>query len=88
MRSSRRKALQGVLNALMLGALGVGASQALAAPATAAVSDGCQTWQQTECTDWCRSRHPYNEYVVGECTSFGGSSYYECKCAMVLEAEP
>jgi hypothetical protein len=74
-----------VFNALMLGALGVGASQALAASASPAVSYGCRTWQQTACTDWCRSMNGGNPNVVGECTSFGGSSYYDCVCALVRD---
>lgn len=81
MRRPTRKTVQRTFNALMLGALSVGASQALAAPASPAVSNGCQIWQQTQCTDWCRSLHPNNPYVVGQCTSFGGSSYYDCTCA-------
>lgn len=87
MRSPTRKVFQRVFNALMVGALSFGASQALAAPASAAVSYGCQTWQQTACTDWCRSMHGGNPFVVGECSSFGGSSSYDCVCELVPDDE-
>ena len=81
MRSPTRKVFQGVFNALMLGALSFGASQALAAPASPAVSYGCSIWQQADCTNWCRSMHPFNPYVVGQC------SIGTCTCAIAFEPE-
>jgi hypothetical protein len=80
MQRPGRRVFQGVFNALMLGALGVGASQVLASPAEASTGAfRCQAWQQTACTEWCRSMNPYDSYIIGKCTSIG-TTYYDCVC--------
>lgn len=83
MRDPSRMLFRGVFGALVLGALGLGATQALATPATRDML-ACQAWQQAQCTEWCRSMHEHFPNVVGECSTFGGSDYF-CQCAVVPE---
>lgn len=77
MRRSTRKAFQGVLGALVVGALGFGASQALAAPAAAASADYCTRQDQSVCLDYCYDT--YGEGYRARCTKdqFG---FIECEC--------
>jgi hypothetical protein len=79
---SNRKLLRGAFNALMLGVLGAGASQALASPAAAAPAAAyCTREEAAECTYACQQA--LGSTYRGRCTktSIGSVS---CQCVQVL----
>ena len=65
---------RGIFGTLVGGALGFGATQALAAPAQAAFY-GCTSWQAQQCQDYCTST--YGLGSKGRCTNFG---MLQCQC--------
>lgn len=82
MRRSNRKLLRGAFNALMLGAIGFGASEALASPAEAAPAAGyCTREEAAECTFACQQA--LGSSYRGRCTktSIGTVS---CQCVQVI----
>jgi hypothetical protein len=74
MKALNLKLVRGTLGALVVGALGFGAAQALASPVQAAYY-GCTEWDAQACTDSCVAA--YGPYARGRCTNFG---IYDCQC--------
>ena len=80
MRRPTRRVSQGVFNALMLGALGFGATQALASPAAPAAAY-CTREEAGECNVACQEA--LGPSYRGKCTktSIGTVS---CQCVQIL----
>lgn len=76
MRSPGRKVIQGVFNALALGALGFGATQALASPAAAKAADYCTRQDQSVCWNYCYDN--YGEEYRARCYKYNG--FIDCEC--------
>lgn len=81
MRRSNRKLLRGAFNALMLGVLGAGASQALASPAAAPAAGYCTREEAGECNVACQEA--LGPSYRGRCTktSIGTVS---CQCVQIF----
>lgn len=73
MNAVNLKLVRGIFGALVVGALGFGATQALASPVRAAVF-GCTATQQQQCQNYCGLRG-----AQGYCSSFGLGGY-DCVC--------
>ena len=72
---------RGIFGALVVGALGFGATQALASPAQPAF-DGCTEQQEQACVDSCK--RSWGPLATGSCVPFG-EEYYLCECGMGVE---
>lgn len=68
-----RKVARGMFGALVVGSLGFGATQALAAPTQSVANRTCNLYQEQACRDFC-ARYS----AQSRCTSFG--STYDCQC--------
>lgn len=77
MRNPTRKAVQGVFGALMVGALGFGASQAFAAPGAGAAAGSCLKEETWACNAYCRET--FGMSYIGRCNknTFG---HVSCGC--------
>lgn len=75
MQHSIRKVSRGILGALVVGALGFGATQALASPAAAA-REMCTKDERMTCHNYCNSL--YGSGWLGECTSTEWG--VDCQC--------
>lgn len=81
MRSGSRKLFQGVLGALVLGALGFGATQTFAAPAAAAEARLCTREDLAECSAACREA--LGDGWRGRCTS-NSLGQKSCECVQIV----
>lgn len=82
MRRPNRKLLRGAFNALMLGAIGLGAGQALAAPqeASAAEAATCSAYEQQRCVEYCDNLYgPGNSQ--SRCTQYAIGP--RCSCILI-----
>ncbi len=82
MRRSNRKLSRGAFNALMLGVLGAGASQALAASpeASAAGAAVCSAYELQRCVEYCDDLHgPGNSQA--RCTQYATGP--RCSCILI-----
>jgi hypothetical protein len=76
------KVFRGVFNALMLGAIGLGAGQALAAPpeAAAAGAAACSAYELQRCVEYCDNLHgPGNSQA--RCTQYAIGP--RCSCILI-----
>ena len=83
MNAVNPKLVRGMFGALVVGALGFGATQALASPVPAAF-DGCSEKQEQACAESCvRSFGPM---ATSSCVAFGdGKGGYLCECGIAVE---
>lgn len=81
MRKTIRRGVQGVLGALVVGAMGFGATQALASPGSTAAAGTCNRDEAGECTANCRETHGTG--WVGQCykNSWG---HVSCGCVQLI----
>lgn len=81
MRRPTGKVLRGAFNALMLGAIGFGATQVLASPAAASTAAYCTREEAGECNAACQEA--LGPGYRGRCTktSYGTVS---CQCVQVI----
>ena len=82
MRRSNRKLLRSAFNALMLGTVGAGASQALAAPAEASAAGAatCSAYEQQRCVEYCDNLYgPGNSQ--SRCTQYATGP--RCSCILI-----
>ncbi|MET0396971.1 MAG: hypothetical protein ABW277_09135 [Longimicrobiaceae bacterium] len=81
MRRSNRKPLRGAVNALMLGAIGLGAGQALAAPPEASAgAAACSAYELQRCVEYCDNLHgPGNSQA--RCTQYAIGP--RCSCILI-----
>jgi hypothetical protein len=80
MRKGIRRGMRGVLGALVVGAMGFGATQALAAPGQAAAAGTCNRDEAGACNASCRET--YGTGWVGQCykNSWG---HVSCGCVQL-----
>ena len=75
MNAVNLKLARGIFAALVVGAFGFGATQALASPVQAAYY-GCTEWEAQACTDSCVAEH--GPLASAKCYDFGGGPYCSC----------
>jgi hypothetical protein len=81
MKAVNLKLVRGIFATLVVGALGFGATQALASP-TRPAFDGCTEQQEQACVDSCK--RSWGPLATGSCVPFG-EEYYLCECGMGVE---
>jgi hypothetical protein len=81
MNAVNLKLVRGIFGALVVGALGFGATQALASPTQAEV-DGCTEEQAQKCDNLCKSS--WGPRAVGDCLGYRGEMHL-CECGMTVE---
>lgn len=81
MRRPTRKVFRGAFNALMLGALGFGATQALASPAAPAAVVGCSKLEASECLWGCKEQFGSNYGGVCNKNVWG---HVTCQCVELV----